>query len=70
MDRPEKPIFFGGKESASGGGDSTLRIVVAPRIFFRGVIQICVEEVDNDLFVNNFFHLDYYDNIDEIFHNR
>ena len=43
--------------------------MVAPRIFFRGVIQIFVEEVDKDLFVNFFFHLDHYDNIDEIFRN-
>ena len=44
--------------------------MVIPRIFFRGVIQICVEDVDKELLVNNFFfHLDYYDNIDEIFHN-
>ena len=45
--------------------------VAATRIFFRGVIQICVEEVDRDLFVNKFFffHLDHYDNIDEIFRN-
>ena len=42
--------------------------VAVPRIFFREVIQILVEEDDKDLFVNIFFHLDY-DNIDEIFHN-
>ena len=42
--------------------------MAAPRIFFRGVIKICVEEVDKELFVNNFFfHLDHYDNINEIF---
>jgi len=43
--------------------------VAVPRIFFWEVIQILVEEVDKDLFVNIFFHLDHYDNIDEIFHN-
>ena len=44
--------------------------MAAPRIFFRGVIQIRVEEVDKDLFVNIFFfHLDHYDNIEEIFRN-
>ena len=31
---------------------SPTKLVVAPRIFFRGVIQIRVEEVDKDLFVN------------------
>ena len=49
---------------------SPIRLVAAPRIFFRGVIQIRVEEVDKDLFVNIyifFFHLDHYDNNDEIF---
>jgi len=30
-------------------------IVAAPKILFREVIQIRVEEVDKDLFVNNFF---------------
>ena len=29
--------------------------MVAPIIFFRGVIQICAEEVDKDLFVNKFY---------------
>ena len=29
--------------------------MAARRIFFREVIQICVEEGDNDLFVNKFF---------------
>ena len=48
---------------------SPTKLVAAPRIFFRGVIQIRVEEVDKDLFVNiyiYFFHLDHYDNNDEI----
>ena len=31
--------------------------MAARRIFFREVIQICVEEGDNDLFVNNFFFI-------------
>ena len=34
---------------------SPTKLVAAPRIFFRGVIQICVKEVDKDLFVNKFF---------------
>ena len=52
---------------------SPIRLVAAPRIFFRGVIQIRVEQVDKDLFVNNlfiylfFFHLDHYDNNDKVF---
>ena len=29
--------------------------VATSKIFFRGVIQICVEEVDKELLVNNFF---------------
>ena len=44
--------------------------MMTPRIFLRRVIQIRVEEVDKELLVNNFFfHLDHYDNIDEIFCN-
>ena len=35
-------------------------IVVTPRIFFRGVIQIHVEEINKDLLVNNIF-LFYFD---------
>ena len=37
--------------------------VVTPRIFFRGVIQIHVEEINKDLLVNNIFlfYFDYYD---------
>ena len=38
-------------------------LVVTPRIFFRGVIQIHVEEINKDLLVNNIFlfYFDYYD---------
>ena len=32
-------------------------VVATSRIFFRGVIQICVEEVDKELLVNNFFFI-------------
>ena len=45
MDRPEKPIFFGGKESASGGGDSTLRTMAAPRIFFGGSFKFVLKRL-------------------------
>ena len=34
---------------------SPIKLVAVPRIFFRGVIQIRVEQVDKDLFVNNLF---------------
>ena len=32
-----------------------MKIMATPGIFFRGIIQIHVEKVDNDLFINNFF---------------
>ena len=39
------------------------RLVVVLGIFFREIIQIHIEEVDNDLFVNDIFlfHLNYWD---------
>ena len=47
MDRPEKPIFFGGKESASGGGDSTLRTSDGGKAIRRGHRKgLLTEEVE------------------------
>ena len=38
--------------------------MAALEIFFREVIQICVEEFDKDLFVNNIF-LFHFDHLDD-----
>ena len=46
---------------------SPIKLVTAPRIFFSGVIQIRVEEVDKDLFVNIYIFFFHYDNNDKIF---
>ena len=43
--------------------------VVAPKIFFRELIRICVEEVNNDPFVNSIFlfKFDHQDNKIDMF---